>query len=134
VQPMDVEVTKCCTTCKAWKPLSQFCKKSDMVDGHSSRCRQCIQAANRKRYHDTQKPLDMRIAFKRSRPPLHTIGIGAVGHAGTLSRMTCRNLECRFTGEENLHVKGVCVHCRKAAPSVTYSGPRSPVENLARSR
>lgn len=41
---------KVCTVCNEPKPLEAFTVRSKNRDGHTSRCRACVNAANKRRY------------------------------------------------------------------------------------
>ncbi|HJQ33670.1 MAG TPA: hypothetical protein VJ866_15910 [Pyrinomonadaceae bacterium] len=41
---------KVCSICKETKPLGAFTVRSKNRDGHTSRCRACVNAANKRRY------------------------------------------------------------------------------------
>lgn len=43
---------KVCTICNEPKPLEAFTVRSKNRDGHTSRCRVCVNAANKRRYTD----------------------------------------------------------------------------------
>lgn len=46
---------KVCTTCKEWKPFSQFHKYKRMSDGHEIYCKECRKGKHRKYYPLTRK-------------------------------------------------------------------------------
>ena len=43
-------ISKVCTVCDSVKPLEAFTVRSKNKDGHTSRCRACVNAANKRRY------------------------------------------------------------------------------------
>jgi hypothetical protein len=57
----DLPASKDCTSCGARKKLTDFTVRSKNRDGHASRCRACVNAANKRRYdmrpHQAREPL-----------------------------------------------------------------------------
>jgi len=52
---------KQCSECHETKPLSEFNRRADNVDGHQDRCRECFSRYNRNRYIEQREAIKRKI-------------------------------------------------------------------------
>ena len=54
---------KTCSVCRETKPLAAFTVRTKNKDGHTSRCRACVNAANKRRYAQRPEHARARLRF-----------------------------------------------------------------------
>lgn len=97
-EEVPAQTPKFCTTCKAWKPRSEFYKTRARVDGLCARCKDCDRAHERNRR--AKDPLHSKKRYAK-RDPVKRKAREAVRHriaSGTIIRQPCERC-----GMQNAH-------------------------------
>lgn len=64
---MTVKKVKVCTKCGRKKPLDEFHKDKNSKDGHSSRCKECRNAAHREKHAKQRAAFDALVEQVKAR-------------------------------------------------------------------